>query len=269
MVAPGIAMSAPATREPSEFAHEHDRLRRFAAMAPDDPERAALREDLILTFLPVGERIAARYSAGRPGARDDLRQVASLAVIKTIDRWDPERAEGDVLGYLVPCVRGELMRWFRDRTWALRVPRRLKDLSVSISRATGELTHQLGRAPKPSELARALDVDVEEVLEALQAEANHEATSLDAPPPGDASTAGYDVSEIDSELERVEDVATPRPLLDKLPERERRIILLRFFGGRTQSQIAAEIGISQMHVSRLLARTLEKMRVALMEDPPE
>jgi RNA polymerase sigma-B factor len=243
----------------------------LAALPADHPERAALRDELIMVFVPLGERIAARYAASWPGAREDLRQVALLGVINAVDRWDPDRARGDVLGFMVPSVRGEVLRYLRDRTWAVRVPRRLKELGVAVHRATAQLTHELGRAPRPSELARHLGTDVEEVLDALHAEANHHAAPLDAPHPGAGAgerTLAERISAPDRGMEAVEDVVTLRPLLEGLPERERRIIELRFFHDRTQTQIAAEIGISQMHVSRLLARTLGRLRRAMLDDPP-
>jgi len=259
-------------REPSEFACEEPRLRRLAELPADDAERASLRDELIMAFLPLGERIAARYASSWPGSREDLRQVASIGVINAVDRWDPERACGDVLGFMVPSVRGEVLRYLRDRTWAVRVPRRLKELGVAINRATAQLTQDLGRAPRPSELARHLVVDVEEVLEALHAETNHHAAPLDAPHPGDDAgerTLADRISTPDPAMEAVTDVVTLRPLLRGLPDRERRIIELRFFQDRTQSQIAQEIGISQMHVSRLLARTLAGLRTAMLADPDD
>ncbi|MGI5131604.1 sigma-70 family RNA polymerase sigma factor [Pseudonocardia sp. CA-107938] len=263
-----VAAEAQQGRAPSEFSAERERLCRLAELPPDHPEREPLREQLILTFLPLAERIAARYGTGRAGSRDDLRQVASLAVIKAIDRWDTSRAEGDVLGYFVPCVRGELLRWFRDRSWAVRVPRRLKELTVAIDRMTGELTQQLGRAPRPSELARALNADLDEVLEALKAAAHHDTLPLDAPGPGteDDNAIADRLGDDDHRLELVEDLEALRPLLAQLPARERRILLLRFYGGRTQTQIAEEVGISQMHVSRLLARTLATLRRQMLAE---
>ncbi len=268
--APGPHLAVPAERrehrEPSEFAREEPRLRRLSAMAADDPGRAALRDELILAFLPLGERIAARYATSMPSSREDLRQVAYVGVINAVDRWNPDRAGGDVLGFIVPSVRGEVLRYLRDRTWAVRVPRRLKELTVAINRATTALTHELGRAPRPSELARHLGTDVEEILEALQAEDNHHAAPLDAPQGDGERTLADRLTESDPDMEIVDDVVTLRPLLERLPERERRIIELRFFHDRTQTQISHEVGISQMHVSRLLARTLTRLRHAMLDD---
>ncbi|MGI5131443.1 sigma-70 family RNA polymerase sigma factor [Pseudonocardia sp. CA-107938] len=254
-------------RPASEFAFVAPMLDRLAELPPDAPERAELRERVIVELLPVGERLARRYASANPWSREDLQQVASVGVIKAVDRWDPVRAgDSDVLAFLVPSVRGEILRWFRDRTWAMRVPRRLKELSVSIRAVTGELTQDLGRAPRPSDIARRLEVDVEEVLEALRAEAGHHTSTLDAPNGPDDQALADRLGAEDELLAGVDDVESVRPLLDQLPDRERRILLLRFYGGQTQSQIAEEIGISQMHVSRLLARTLATLRRELTDD---
>ncbi|AEA24558.1 RNA polymerase, sigma 28 subunit, FliA/WhiG subfamily [Pseudonocardia dioxanivorans CB1190] len=258
----------PDVRPDGEFGDQLERLHRLARLPADDPARDALRDDLILTFLPVAERIAGRHASATPWSREDLRQAASEAVVRAVDRWDPERAQGDFLGYLVPCVRGEVLRWFRDQSWSVRVPRRLKELSVAIRSAHGPMAQRLGSAPRPSELARELGVDIEEVLEALHAEENHRAATLDAPAPGDERLPGEQLGEIDRQLELVEDAETLRPLIAALPERERRILLLRFYGGRTQSQIGEELGVSQMHVSRLLSRTLARLRAAMLDDTP-
>jgi RNA polymerase sigma-B factor len=258
--------TVPARRTSDEFADALPLLRRMAALPPGCPERRELRDALIVRFLPVAERIAARQSSSTPWAREDLRQVASEAVIGAVDRWDPDRARGDFLGYLVPCVRGEVLRFFRDQSWSMRVPRRLKDLTVAIRRTVPTLSQRLGRAPRPSELARELDVDVEEVLEALQAEDSHHTLALDAPGPDQETPTVDHLGVDDDRLELAEDLTSLRPLLARLPDRERRILLLRFYGDRTQTQIAEELGISQMHVSRLLAQTLARLRRELAAD---
>ncbi|MEU7819121.1 sigma-70 family RNA polymerase sigma factor [Pseudonocardia sp. NPDC049154] len=175
----------------------------------------------------------------------------------------PERAGGDFLGYLIPCVRGEMLRYFRDRTWSMRVPRRLKELSVAIGKASGPLAHELGRAPKPSELARHLGVDREEIVDALAAKANQHAGSLTAVDDADDQPVADTLGEVDKALEHVDHRESLRPLISALPERERLILTLRFFGEMTQTQIAQRVGISQMHVSRLLARTLAQLREGL------
>ncbi len=250
---------------PSEYACEMPLLREFASLAAADPRRAHLRQHLVLAFLPVVEHLAARHARG--GAqREELTQVGTVALITAIDRWDPELAHGEFLGYLIPCVRGEMLRWFRDRTWSVRVPRRLKDLSATVARATEPLAQELGRAPRPSELAARLGVAVEDVIEALDAQANQTAAALDAVDPVYGIPKIERCGAVDVELERIEYRHALRPLLDALPEREHAIITMRFFGEMTQTQIAQRIGISQMHVSRVLARTLQHLREALMAD---
>ncbi|MDT7577311.1 MAG: polymerase sigma-B factor [Pseudonocardiales bacterium] len=249
---------------PSEYVDQMPKLREFAALSPADPRRRALRDDLILAFVPVVEHLARRHSGGTSASVEELTQVGMVALITAIDRWDPELARGEFLGYLIPCVRGEMLRWFRDRTWAMRVPRRLKDLSTAIGRVSGPLSQSLGRAPRPSELAARLDVGVEEIIEALQAKGGHHAGSLDALDPQTGIPVADRLGDLDGELEKVEYRHALRPLLDGLAERERTILMLRFFGEMSQTEIAQEVGISQMHVSRLLARTLSGLRAQLV-----
>jgi RNA polymerase sigma-B factor len=264
-------MSDPKSDEPpaSEYAGYMPLLRRLVELPDGDPARAALRDEVILGFLPVVEHLAARHAAGNPGVRDDLVQAGTIGLISAVDHWDPERASGEFLGYLVPCVRGEILRWFRDRTWAVRVPRRLKEMGPALNRATNELGQQLGRAPRPSELAAHMRVPVEDVIEAIDAAANHHAERLDAPDPTTGSSLAERVGDLDAAMANVEDREQLRPVLDALPDRERTILVLRFFGEMSQTQIAAEVGISQMHVSRLLAKTLTRLRTALSDDLPE
>jgi RNA polymerase sigma-B factor len=249
----------------SGYAHLLPLLRRMAEHPVGDPVRAALRNEVVLALLPVVRNLAGRHCAAVPAAREELVQVGTVGLITAVDRWDPQLSPDDVLGYVVPCVRGEMLRHFRDRTWAVRVSRRLKDLSVSINHALGPLAQSLGRPPRPSELAERIGADVSEVLEALQAQDSRHAASLDVlldPETG----AGDRFGGVDPALDHVEDLHALAPLIDALPERERTILLLRFFGNRTQTQIAAQMGISQMHVSRLLSRTLRELRGALLGD---
>ena len=254
------------TNAPSAYADQMPRLREFAALASTDPRRGVLREELILAFLPVVEHLARRH-AGSHASVEELTQVGTVALITAIDRWDPGLARGEFLGYLIPCVRGEMLRWFRDRTWSTRVPRRLKDLSVAIARASGPLSQELGRAPRPSELAAYLRAPVEEVIEALDAQANRQAGALDAVDPHTGNPVVEGLGDLDGELEWVEYRHALRPLLEELPERERMILMLRFFGEMTQTQIGERIGVSQMHVSRLLSRTVTQLRARLLDHP--
>ena len=260
-----VRVEPVATAPPSEYADEMVHLREFAALPSVDPRRVLLREHLVLAFLPVVEHLARRH--GRDSAtREELTQVGTVALITAIDRWDPELAHGEFLGYLVPCVRGEMLRWFRDRTWAMRVPRRLKELSSAVAKATEPLAQELGRAPRPSELAARLGVGVGDVVDALDVRANQTAGSLDGVDPVLGVALAEQIGSADANLEKVEYQHALRPLLDALPERERTILTLRFFGEMTQTQIGQRLGISQMHVSRILARTLKQLRAALMAE---
>jgi RNA polymerase sigma-B factor len=240
-------------------------LRRLAGLAPGDPTRRALRDEVITALLPVVRNIASRYSRSTGTPREELAQVGAVGLITAIDRWDADRSPDNVLGYVIPCVRGEILRHFRDRTWSVRVSRRLKDISVAIGSAVGPLTQKLGRPPRPRELAEYTDTPVEEVIEALEAMQSRTAESLDVPA-ADGTPMIDQAAELDANLDQVEYEQALRPLVAALPERERAILLLRFFGNRTQSQIAAQLGISQMHVSRLLTRTLRELRTALLDD---
>ncbi|MFC5949187.1 sigma-70 family RNA polymerase sigma factor [Pseudonocardia lutea] len=248
------------TRPGSLHTAQLPRLRTLHALAPDDPRRRALRNSIAEAYLPIAERMARGQAAGSPTAFDDLLQVARLALLTAIDRWDPERGDGtDFVGYLVPCIRGEFLHHFRDQTWVVRVPRRVKEMAARVNRESSALHQRLGRAPRPSEVAGALGVDREVVLEVLLAQGYQTAGSLDERrDPGEPEDAR--LGDLDADLGRAEDRATLRPLLAALPERERTILGLRFVDQLTQSEIARRVGVSQMHVSRLLARSLATLR---------
>jgi RNA polymerase sigma-B factor len=188
-------------------------------------------------------------------------------LIKAIDRFDPNRAV-EFSTYATPTILGEIKRWFRDKGWAIRVPRRLQELRLSISAVSTDLTQKLGRSPTVPELSEALGVGAEEIIEALESASAYSTLSLDTPDPNDPGrpTTLETLGQEDEALEGVENREALSRLLNRLPERERQIILLRFFRGLTQSQIATEIGISQMHVSRLLSRTLAQLRDGLLSD---
>jgi RNA polymerase sigma-B factor len=225
--------------------------------------RSELRDELVKLHLPLVEHFARRFlNRGEPF--DDLLQVGTIGLIKAIDRFDLERGV-EFSTYATPTIVGEIKRHFRDRGWAIRVPRRLQELRISITAATADLTQELGRSPMVSELARKLGVTDEEIIEGLESSNAYSTLSLDAPDSGDDSALSMiDVIGGDDEaLEHVENRETIKPLLEQLDPREKHILTLRFFRGMTQSQIAAEIGISQMHVSRLLTRTLERLRTSL------
>ena len=247
-----------------------DRLRARAMFAelvtlePGSATHRGLRDQLVEMHLPLVEYLARRFrNRGEP--LDDLVQVATIGLIKSVDRFDLERGV-EFSTYATPTIVGEIKRHFRDKGWAIRVPRRLQELKLALTKATSDLSQKNGRSPTVSELAAHLGMSDEEVLEGLESANAYSAVSLDAPDGGDedspavADTLGV----LDESLEGVEYRESLKPLLEQLPAREKKILMLRFFGNMTQSQIAAELGISQMHVSRLLARTLAQLRQGLM-----
>ncbi len=237
---------------------------KLAAMPVDDPGRPALRGKLVTGYLPVVRHIARRF-AGRGEPVDDLEQAGTVGLLNAVDRFEPDRGI-DFLSYAVPTITGEIRRHFRDRTWSMRVPRRLKDLQGAINGAVGPLSQELGRAPRPSEIAARLDIPTDDVVEGLDAQQAYRSSSLDELVAGADSALTDTLGSVDAEMDKVEYRETLAPLLDELPERERTILLLRFFGNLTQTQIADRVGISQMHVSRLLAQTVAQLRRRMTED---
>lgn len=250
----------------SEYGHLVPLLHEYAALAEDDPRREELRDQLVTGYLPVAQHIARRF-AHRGEPLDDLVQVATVGLIHAVDRFEPGRG-ADFFSFAVPTISGEVRRHFRDQGWSMRVPRRLKDLHVAINSAVSELSQGLGRAPRPSEIAERLGVSPNEVLEGLSAAQAYRSSSLDEMLSTDESgtTLGDLLGAADAELERVDYRQTMQPLLADLPDRERTIVMLRFFGNMTQTQIADRVGVSQMHVSRLLTQTLAKLRSRLETD---
>jgi RNA polymerase sigma-B factor len=245
-------MSAGSTTAESE--------RRTLLRAYREHGDTAARDRLIEDFLPLARSLARRYS-GRGELTDDLEQVAAIGVIKAIDRFDLSR-DVDVISYVFPTVVGELKRHFRDRVWSVSVPRRLKELHYRLTKLLEELTATLGRSPTIPELAAAAEVSDEEVLEALEVGRAYSSRSLTSLQDLDDG-AGPELIELLDDEEPGYEAAENHQLLAAglrtLDERERRIVHLRFVQGMTQSQIAAETGISQMHVSRLIRRMLEKL----------
>ena len=225
--------------------------------------RTAARDELVHLHLPLVEHCARRFrNRGEPF--EDLVQVGTIGLLKSIDRFDLERAV-EFSTYATPTIIGEIKRYFRDKGWAIRVPRRLQELRMQIGAATAELTQSLGRSPTPRELAGAIGCSVEEIIEGIESSNAYSTLSLDAT--DDAEDAGGSMLDaigvVDENLEHVEIRESLKPLLDALEPREKKILLLRFFKNRTQTQIAEEIGVSQMHVSRLLTRTLDQLRTSL------
>ena len=235
------------------------RVAAFTSLPADDPTRTLRRTEAIEAWIPLAHRLAQRF-AGRGEPTDDLAQTAVLGLIKAIDRFDAGRGI-DFAAYAIPTIVGEIKRHFRDRTWSVRVPRRLQELRMAINEANARLTHQLGHAPTVSEVAAYLEITEEEVLEGLEGARAYNATSLSSPIAAHGTVElaetlggedhGYDLAELRLDL---------GPALASLNAREQRILTLRFYGNQTQTQIADQIGISQMHVSRLLTRALEKLR---------
>ncbi|PZS39640.1 MAG: B/F/G family RNA polymerase sigma-70 factor [Pseudonocardiales bacterium] len=252
---PTTAVTASVATQPGGYTHLIPLQRRYAELAANDPDRRRQRDRLISGYLPVAEHIARRF-AGRGEPLDDLIQVATVGLINAVDRFEPARGS-HFLSFAVPTITGEVRRHFRDHGWSTRVPRRLKDLHLAIRRTLAELSQQLGRAPKPSEIAQRLRIPVSEVIEGLQAGEAYRSSSLDEMlGDGDGFTLGEFIGGLDDELTLIDDREALRPLLAELAPREQMILMLRFFHQLTQTQIAEQVGISQMHVSRVLRQTL-------------
>jgi RNA polymerase sigma-B factor len=221
----------------------------------------AVRDELVRAYLPLAEYLAKRF-LHRGVAADDLYQVASLGLVKAVDRFEPQRGV-TFSTFATPTIIGELKRHFRDKGWALRVPRRLQELHLELAGSIGILTQELGRSPTIAEVAAKSGISEDEVLEATDVAQVYRVSSLGLPPTeegeGNGSSSGA-LSEIDDNLELVEERMEISRLLRVLPPRERSIVHMRFFEGRTQSEIAGRLGISQMHVSRLLARSIDALR---------
>ena len=265
---PGDTSGDPPVENERDAERERARtmLAELATLEADDPRRGPLRDSLVELHLPLVEHLARRFrNRGEP--LDDLIQVATIGLIKSVDRFEVDRGV-EFSTYATPTIVGEIKRHFRDRGWAVRVPRRLQELRLHLSTATAELSQQLGRAPTVAELAEKLGRSEEEVLEGLESANAYSTLSLDVPEQGEGDSPAVvdSLGGEDEALEGVEYRESLKPLLERLPAREKKILLLRFFGNMTQSQIAAEIGISQMHVSRLLARTLAQLREDLLVD---
>ncbi|MBV2356218.1 RNA polymerase sigma factor SigF [Streptomyces sp. J2-1] len=236
---------------------------------PDGPERAALRDELVRLWLPMAERIAVRFR-GRGESLEDLYQVAALGLVKAVDHYDPERGRA-FEAYAVPTITGEIKRHFRDHMWTLHVPRRVQELRNRVRVALRELAQTTpGRSPTVAETAEHTRLTEDEVRTGMEALECFTALSLDAEVTGaDGYALGDSLGESDPGFELVVDRAAVRPCLLALPERERTILYLRFFGGMTQSRIAEELGISQMHVSRLLSGCFDRLRGELLAEPAE
>ncbi|KQR97774.1 RNA polymerase subunit sigma [Williamsia sp. Leaf354] len=265
-MAPTLRGGRPEPRRARRDDDYTDVAARLAALAELDrssTEFVCARIDVISRCLPLADNIARRYG-GRGEAFDDLVQVARLGLVNAVDRFDPTRGS-DFLAFAVPTVMGEVRRHFRDATWSLRVPRRTKESYLQIAKVSDAMLQRLGRSPRPSEIAAEMDLDLDAVVDGLVAHSAYHAGSLDAEITGDASTMRLQdtLGDLDARMGAVEHAATLRPALARLTVRERQIVGLRFFGSMSQSQIAARVGISQMHVSRILSTTLATLRADL------
>lgn len=249
------------------YAHLEPVLVTFAATAPDDPHRAHLRQQLIAGYLPVAHHVARRYT-GRGEPLEDLEQVGALGLLKAIDRFEPDLGH-HFLSYAIPTITGEIRRHFRDRAWSIRVSRRLKDLRGPVTVAAAQLSARLGRAPRPSEIAAHLDIPAADVVDTLNAAQAYRPDSLDAPFREDPDAAGLTdtLGSTDPRFELFTTSHALAPHLAALPQRERSILIMRFYQDMTQTQIAEKIGVSQMHISRILSATLAKLRDAVDTDP--
>jgi RNA polymerase sigma-B factor len=226
------------------------------------PGRQALTDELIEANLGVARSIASR-SRNRGIDLDDLEQVALLGLTKAAQRFDPD-AGHDFLSYAVPTVRGEIRRHFRDSGWMIRPPRRIQDLQARIAGAQDELERKLGRSPRPSDLAAHLGEDLDNVVEALGADGCFTPTSLDITVADGSSTLGDLIGREDADFSSAEARIVLEPAVGHLTERDRRIVQLRFFDGRTQQEIAEAVGLTQAQVSRVLTRILADLRSDLM-----
>nr|WP_203733653.1 SigB/SigF/SigG family RNA polymerase sigma factor [Actinoplanes durhamensis] len=230
----------------------------MAAVPLGHPARPELRAQAIVAWLPLAQRLAGRYAVrGEP--REDLAQTAAVGLIKAIDHFDPGYGVG-FGGYAIPTIVGEIKRYFRDRTWAVRVPRRIQELRIMIAAANHELTNVLCRAPTVADIAAHLGITEEEVLDGLEGARAYNARSLSAPAvPGQSIELGATLGGEDHEYAVVEDRIALMPALAALDDRERTIVTLRFYGNLSQAEIAGRVGCSQMHVSRLIMRSLGKL----------
>jgi RNA polymerase sigma-B factor len=231
------------------------------------PEDSTARDELVARFQPLAEYFARRF-AGRGEPIEDLNQVASIGLLNAIDRFEPTR-EARFATYAAATILGDLKRHLRDKAWAIRVPRSLQELGLRMNRLIPQLSQELGRSPTIQELANRLEATPEEVLEAMDAAQAYSTASLDAPIGEDGRNPMETIGGRDPSLELVERWTAIAPAIKDLPDRERRILYLRFFAGMTQSEIAKDIGVSQMHISRILSHTLERLRAAATDDAGE
>ncbi|MCO8274209.1 SigB/SigF/SigG family RNA polymerase sigma factor [Actinoplanes sp. TRM 88003] len=252
----------PTTMTSTTPADAAELVNAMAALPAEHPDRSRLRDRAIEAWLPLARHLAQRY-ANRGEHIDDLFQTATVGLLKAIDRFDPQFGV-DFAGYAIPTVVGEIKRHFRDRTWSIRVPRRLQEMRMAITAANNELTQTLGHSATVAEIAAHLKVTEEEVLEGLEGGRAYSATSLSTPVGMESGLElGDTLGGEDHGYELAEARIALGPAMSCLTEREQRIITLRFYGNLTQTEIARQIGVSQMHVSRLISQALTKLRTQL------
>jgi RNA polymerase sigma-B factor len=254
------ASRGSSSRSSSEYADVPDLFRKLATLEDGSAAFQRQRDSIVERCLPLADHIARRFD-GRGEPHDDLVQVARVGLVNAVIRFNVD-AGSDFVSFAVPTIMGEVRRHFRDNSWSVKVPRRLKELHLQLGAATAELSQRLGRAPTPTELAELLDMDRDEVVEGLVAGSSYNTLSIDSGGSGneDAPAIADTLGDVDATLDQIENREALRPLLDSLPDRERAVVVLRFFESLTQTQIAERIGVSQMHVSRLLARALTRLR---------
>ena len=249
----------------AEYARYAPVFAEYAALEESDPRRAGLLERLVVAHRPLARHVALRF-ARRGEPVDDLEQVAMIGLLHAIERYDPQRGR-PFLAYAVPTIMGEVRRHFRDGTWAVRTPRAVKDRYVAVGAATRALSQELNRAPTVREIAGHLGLGVDEVTEAVAADGAHRPSSLDETLRAGGEESLVDrLGAVDADFARVEATDLVRRLLTDLPDRERSMVILRFVHEKTQSEIAEIFCMSQMHVSRLLARTLGQLRAEVERD---
>jgi RNA polymerase sigma-B factor len=267
VVAPPRPARLASTQSDDSYDDVVDMFRVLCQLPAESHEYRRQRECIVTRCLPLADHVARHF--GRPGeCLDDLTQVARLGLMNAINRFDPAKGPS-FIGFAIPTMMGEVRHYFRDYSWGMRVPRRLRELHVEISRTTAELAQKLRRAPTASELSQALGVAREEIVECLVAgDAYQHVESLDAPRDPDGSGKERHVADavgaIDPQIDHITDREALRVLVGALPRREREVLHMRFFESMTQSQIAERIGVSQVHVSRILANALRFLRDQLV-----
>jgi RNA polymerase sigma-B factor len=246
--------------------HAERLLQELSLLEPEDRRREEIRSELVVMHTPLARYIARRY-AYRGEAQEDIEQAAMLGLVKAINRFDPDVGQHFV-AYATPTMTGEVKRHFRDRTWSVRIPRQLQELRLALRTVRQDFQRDHGRVPTVPEIAEILGITEEEAIEAIGASDAYRPVSLDSPVTDEdgGEALGDLIGDDDPELDLVIDRNALRPMLERLPERERTILIYRFFGNKTQTEIAELMDISQMHVSRLISRSLAALRAKLLED---